>query len=83
MDTDTAANFLVGSILFGLGFAVLTIAIVFINNVFHKYWRPVTLFDLPKLLNPPPARFITPEEMEAARIPPVMDHPVSTTSKKE
>jgi hypothetical protein len=41
MDIDTASNFLVGSILFGLGLTVLTIAIVVINNIFSKYWKPV------------------------------------------
>jgi hypothetical protein len=78
MDIESAANFLIGSILFGLGFSVLTIAIVFINNVFHKYWKPVTIFNFPKFLDSPPSRFIT--EEEAAKIPPQFDNPV--TKKK-
>lgn len=47
MDIDTAANFLVGSILFGLGFIVFSIVILVINNIFHKYWKKFELFIMP------------------------------------
>ena len=39
MDIDTAAIFLAGSILTALGFIVIVIAIVVINNIIHKYWK--------------------------------------------
>ena len=39
MDIDTAAVFLAGSILTALGFIVIVIAAVVINNIIHKYWK--------------------------------------------
>lgn len=42
MDMDTAATFLAGSILFGLALIALSIAFIVINNLFSKYWKPVT-----------------------------------------
>lgn len=44
MDIESASNFLVGSILFGLGFVILAIAVVTINNIIAKYWKPVRVF---------------------------------------
>lgn len=44
MNVDAASNFLVGSILFGLGFVVLAITVVTINNIVAKYWKPVRVF---------------------------------------
>ena len=74
MDVESMANFFVGSILCGLGLVALAIAMVTINNIFAKYWKPVKIW-MPKYLDQPPTRFMT--EEEAARIPPVMDHPVT------
>ena len=39
MDIDTAAIFLASSILMALGFIVIVIAVVVINNIIHKYWK--------------------------------------------
>ena len=39
MDIDQAAIFLAGSILTALGFIVIVIAAVVINNIIHKYWK--------------------------------------------
>ena len=39
MDIDQAAVFLAGSILTALGFIVIVIAAVVINNIIHKYWK--------------------------------------------
>jgi len=41
MDMDQAAVFLAGSILTMLGFIVVVIGILIINNLFSKYWKPV------------------------------------------
>ena len=68
MDMDQASVWLAGSILFALGAIVLVAAIVAINNILHKYWKPVQFF---KWADHPATRFIT--EEEAARIAPVMD----------
>ena len=44
MDIDQAAVFLAGSILTALGFVIVIIAVVFVNNVLHKYWKPIKMF---------------------------------------
>ena len=64
MDMDQAAVFLAGSILTALGFVVVIIAIVIVNNVLHKYWKPVRMFtsDSFAAFNPP-ERFATQEDM--------------------
>jgi hypothetical protein len=69
---DQAAVFLAGSILTMLGFVVVIAGAVIINNILHKYWKPVQLW-VPGFLTEP-KRFATPEEME--RIAPHLD-PVS------
>ena len=37
------ANWLIGSILFALGVLVLVFMCVLINNLLHKYWKPITV----------------------------------------
>lgn len=56
MTMDQAAVFLAGSILIAIGFTIMIAAVVFINNMLHKYWKPVSLFtpDSWKAFNPPP-----------------------------
>jgi len=44
MDMDQAAVFLAGSILTALGFVVVAIGIVVINNIIARFWRPVRIF---------------------------------------
>jgi hypothetical protein len=39
MDIDQSAVFLASSILTALGFIVIVIAAVVINNIIHKYWK--------------------------------------------
>lgn len=39
MNIDQAAVFLASTILTALGFIVIVIAAVVINNIFHKYWK--------------------------------------------
>jgi hypothetical protein len=41
MDVDVAAEVLAGSILTMLSLIVVVIGIVVVNNIFHKYWKPV------------------------------------------
>lgn len=72
MDMDQAAVFLAGSILTMLGFIVVVAGIVVINNIVHKYWKPVQFF---KWADHPPTRFLTDDE--AARISPTLDEPKS------
>ena len=65
MDMDQAAVFLAGSILTALGFVVFIIAVIFVNNLLHKYWKPVRIFtaDSWAAMNPP-IRYATTEEVE-------------------
>jgi hypothetical protein len=65
MDMDQAAVFLAGSILTMLGFIVVIGGVIVINNLIHKYWKPVRVFtpDSWKAMNPP-ARFASQEELE-------------------
>lgn len=41
MGIDAAATFLAGSVLAGLGFTVIVITILVINNLLSKYWKPL------------------------------------------
>ena len=65
---DQAAVWLAGSILFSLGLIVVVAGIVAINNLLHKYWKPIQFF---KWADHPATRFMT--EEEAARIAPVLE----------
>ena len=42
MDITGAAVFLVGTLLIGLGFCVMAAMMLFLNNIFSKYWKPIT-----------------------------------------
>jgi len=44
MTIEQASTFLVGSILTMLGFIIVVGAIVVINNIISKYWKPVRIF---------------------------------------
>jgi hypothetical protein len=69
---DQAAVFLAGSILFTLGFTVLICAVVVVNNILHKYWKPVRIFTSDSWTPfGQPARYATEEEL--ARIAPHLD----------
>jgi hypothetical protein len=71
MDMDQAAVFLAGSILTALGFLVVIAAVVVVNNVLHKYWKPVRMFTADSWNFNPPTRYLTDEE--AARIAPTLN----------
>ena len=72
MTVDSASTFLVATILSGLGFVIICVALVVINNIFAKYWKPVNLAVwLPKAFSVEPTRFVTPEELE--KITPTFD----------
>jgi hypothetical protein len=44
MDMDQAAVFLAGSVLTALGFIVVVIGLVVINNIIARYWQPIRIF---------------------------------------
>jgi len=70
MEIESAAEFLVSSVLIGLGVTVFSVAIVFINNILHKYWKPVKIW-VPSYFDHGPTRFATDEEM--ARVTPTLE----------
>jgi hypothetical protein len=41
MNIDQAAIFFTGSILTMMGFIVIVAGIIVINNLLHRYWKPV------------------------------------------
>lgn len=74
MDMDQAAVFLAGSILTMLGFIVVVAGVVAINNIIHKYWKPVRIFSADSWYVNPPHRFAAPEEIaQHEKNTPVLD----------
>jgi hypothetical protein len=73
MDMDQAAVFLAGSILTVLGFIVVVAGVVAINNIMHKYWKPVRIFTLDSWNINPPHRYIPEELLQQEKVPPVLD----------
>ena len=60
---DQAAVFLAGSILTALGFIVVVAAVVAVNNIIAKYWKPVRIFTADSWNLNPPVRYATEEEL--------------------
>jgi hypothetical protein len=64
IDVDNAASFLAGSILFSIALVVFIIGCVVVNNIIHKYWKPVNIFTPESwkgFFPPPEIRYIEPE----------------------
>jgi hypothetical protein len=55
MDMDQASVFLAGSILTCLGFIVIAIAVLVVNNLLAKYWKPVKWI---RFEDVPPPRYV-------------------------
>ena len=43
MIVEQMTNWLTGSILFALGCLVLVAGAILINNLLHKFWKPITI----------------------------------------
>ena len=63
MNMDQAAVFLAGSILTMLGFIVVIAGVIAINNLLHKYWKPVKIFTADSWNINPPQRFAHEDEV--------------------
>ena len=65
MDMDSAAAFLAGSILYGVGIVFGLVCCVVINNILNRFWKPVRIFtkDSWVAFNPP-VRYATDEELK-------------------
>ena len=55
-------NWLTGSILFALGCLVLVAGAILINNLLHKFWKPVTIVFMRNESVYPRLRFATPDD---------------------
>lgn len=64
MDMDQAAVWLAGSILFALGAVVIVAGLIAINNLMHKYWKPVRMFTPDSWQFYPPAKFVDPQDLK-------------------
>jgi hypothetical protein len=64
MIADQMATWLIGSILFALGSLVLVFGLILINNLLHKYWKPVTVIMFRNESVYPKMRYSTPEDFE-------------------
>ena len=60
---DSAAVWLAGSILVMLGFVVVVAGCIVVNNILHKYWKPVKFFTADSFNINPPHRFAHEEEL--------------------
>jgi hypothetical protein len=64
MIAEQMANWLIGSILFALGSVVLVFGLVLINNLLHKYWKPVTIVMFRNESVYPKMRYSTSEDFD-------------------
>lgn len=74
MTVEQSATFLAASILICLGSLAIIGAVIIINNLFAKFWKPVRIFTADSWHINPPQRFATQDELN--RISPTLD-PVS------
>jgi len=44
MDIESAAIWMAGIVLVTLGIIAIVVGAVIINNILHRYWKPVTIF---------------------------------------
>ena len=72
MDMDQAAVFLAGSVLTVLGFVVIIAGVILVNNMIHRWWKPLGWFKSWGLtFNHEPVRFAEPHELDKSREPKV------------
>ena len=71
MDMNQAAVFLAGSILTAVGFVVIAAAVVAINNIIHRYWKPVRIFTADSWNLGLSTRFAEPYELDKSQEPKV------------
>lgn len=73
---DQSAVFLAGSVLTMMGMVVIVAGAIVINNLIHKFWKPVRIFTEDSFMifggNSNNARFLTQEEYDT-KIAPYLD----------
>lgn len=60
MTMDQAAVWLAGSILTTLGFIIVIAGVIVINNLLHRYWKPIRIFTADSWIINPPPKFVEP-----------------------
>jgi hypothetical protein len=76
MDVTIAATILAGTILTGISICIVTVVILIVNNLFHKYWKPIAWRIFPDFAE---KRFVSEEELD--RIAPEFEKPDTKTKK--
>ena len=69
MDMDQAAVFLAGSILTAVGGVVIVGAVVAVNNIIHRYWKPIQIFTPDSWSLGTVTRFAEPHELDKSQEP--------------
>lgn len=72
MSINQASAFLAGSLLTMVGFIIVVIGIVVVNNIIHKYWKPLGWFaPWAAIFNAhsEPKRFVETQEIDKAKEP--------------
>ena len=64
MIVEQMTNWLTGSILFALGCLVLVAGAILINNLLHRFWKPVTIIFMRNDSVYPKIRFATVDDFK-------------------
>lgn len=70
MTIDQSGTFLVSTILICLGISVIGVAILFLNNIFHRFWKTTGFAEWSKPFGNHTARFVDVEELSNPKIEP-------------
>lgn len=68
MTIESAANFLVCTILLGCGLIVAVSVILLINNMIHRYWKTLNWY-IPEAMRP--VQYVDQAELDRSREPPL------------
>jgi hypothetical protein len=69
MDLDNYLSFAMGSMLVCIGIIFISLTLVFLNNLFSKYWKTVKIVEFIPRETFAPARFVEPHELEKTNEP--------------
>jgi hypothetical protein len=69
MNMDNMAIWLSGSVLFTLGIVVIVTGIILINNMIHKFWKPITIVIVRNDGAYPKLRYSSEREMSGIKEP--------------
>ena len=71
MNMDQATVFLAGSVLIAMGVIVIVAAVVAVNNIIHRYWKPIQIFTPDSWNLGHGTRFAEPHELDKSQEPKV------------